>query len=185
MIELHCYARHMPLANDYPRQTCSVARSLEIVGERWTLLIVRDAFYGVRRFGDFATHLDIPRAVLATRLKTLVAEDVLRREPGAGGHDEYALTDKGLRLWPIVRDLMAWGDEFYTAQEGRRVFRHAEDDGLLDATGRCEFCGAVPAVADTVIELGPNFDGRHRRDDAVSRAMWPRHRLLEPIRVGA
>jgi DNA-binding HxlR family transcriptional regulator len=175
----------MPLANDYPMQTCSVARSLEIVGERWTLLIVRDAFYGVRRFGDFAVHLDIPRAVLATRLKTLVAEDVLRREPGAGGHDEYALTDKGLRLWPIVRDLMAWGDEYYTPEDGRRLFRHATDDGLLDPSGRCESCGNVPEVADTVVELGPGFGPEHRRHDPVSDAMWPRHRLLEPIRLSA
>jgi DNA-binding HxlR family transcriptional regulator len=172
----------MPLGNDYAGQVCSVARSLEIVGERWTLLIVRDAFYGVRRFGDFATHLDIPRAVLATRLKALVAEDVLRREPGGGGHDEYALTDKGLRLWPVVRNLMAWGDEYYTPPDARRVFRHADDDGLLDPAGRCEACGGVPDIADTVIELGPGFAPHRRRDDAVSRAIGPRHRLLEPVR---
>ncbi|MGI8713455.1 MAG: winged helix-turn-helix transcriptional regulator [Solirubrobacteraceae bacterium] len=175
----------MPLANDYPRQTCSVARSLEVVGERWTLLIVRDAFYGVRRFGDFATHLDIPRAVLATRLKTLVAEDVLRREPGPGGHDEYALTEKGVRLWPVVRDLMAWGDEYYTPQAARRVFRHDADDGTLDPSGRCATCGEVPDVADTVIELAPGFGSFRRRDDPVTRAIGARHRLLEPVRAGA
>ncbi len=119
----------MPLPNDYASQSCSVARSLEIVGERWTMLIVRDAFYGVRRFGDFVTHLDIPRAVLAARLKNLVAEGVMVREPGAGGHDEYALTEKGRRLWPVMRELMAWGDQYYAPRGPRRVLTHAADGG--------------------------------------------------------
>src|ERR1700684_1700595 len=66
----------MPLPHDYAIQQCSLARALEVVGERWTLLIVRDAFFGVRRFGDFAHHLRIPRAVLAQRLETLVAHGV-------------------------------------------------------------------------------------------------------------
>ena len=73
----------MALPNDYAGQACSLARALEIVGERWTLLIVRDAFFGVRRFGDFAAHLRIPRAVLAERLKSLTAAGVLTR--GTGG----------------------------------------------------------------------------------------------------
>ena len=96
----------MALPNDYAGQACSLARSLEIIGERWTLLIVRDAFWGVRRFADFIDHLGIPRAVLASRLKTLVAAGVLTRVAGER-HLEYELTDKGTKLWPIVRDLMA------------------------------------------------------------------------------
>ena len=67
----------MALPNDYAGQACSLARTLEVIGERWTLLIVRDAFFGVRRFGDFAAHLGIPRAVLAERLKSLTAAEVL------------------------------------------------------------------------------------------------------------
>ena len=74
----------MALPNDYAGQACSLARTLEVVGERWTLLIVRDAFYGVRRFGDFAAHLGIPRAVLAERLKSLTAAGVLARVPAWG-----------------------------------------------------------------------------------------------------
>ncbi len=126
----------MPLPSDYSAQTCSVARSLEVLGERWTLLIVRDAFFGVRRFGDFVAHLDIPRAVLAARLKALVAEDVLARVTGGSGRDEYELTEKGTKLWPIVRDLMAWGDEFYAPAGPLRVLRHGADDGVLDRFGR-------------------------------------------------
>src|SRR5689334_13383651 len=96
----------MALPSTYADGNCSLARALEIVGERWTLLIVRDAFYGVRRFGDFATQLDIPRASLATRLKSLVEEGVLARDEDA---KEYRLTPKGIALWPAVRALMAWG----------------------------------------------------------------------------
>ena len=72
----------MPLPKDYSGQQCSLARALEIVGERWTLLIVRDAFFGVRRFGDFVAHLGIPRAVLADRLSSLTSEDVLSGHRG-------------------------------------------------------------------------------------------------------
>jgi DNA-binding HxlR family transcriptional regulator len=173
----------MPLPSDYTSQSCSVARSLEIIGERWTLLIVRDAFYGVRRFGDFVTHLDIPRAVLAARLKTLVAEGVLVREPGPSGRDEYALTDKGTRLWPVIRELMAWGDQHYAPRGPRRVLTHAADGGRLDAEGRCAECGADVAVADTVVAPGPGFDPAERRDDPVTEAMGRPVRLLEPLRV--
>src|SRR6516162_8127484 len=75
------------LPREYPAESCPIARSLEIVGERWTLLIVRDAFYGVRRFSDFHSHLGIPKAVLAERLAFLVEQRVLTKEAG-----EYELT---------------------------------------------------------------------------------------------
>ncbi|MER7909018.1 helix-turn-helix domain-containing protein, partial [Streptomyces sp. NPDC096068] len=69
----------MALGKDYARQQCSIARALEVVGERWTLLVVRDAFYGVRRYSDFLAHLGVPRAVLAARLQALVEVGVLER----------------------------------------------------------------------------------------------------------
>jgi DNA-binding HxlR family transcriptional regulator len=173
----------VPLPNDYAGQSCSVARALEIVGERWTLLIIRDAFYGVRRYGDFITHLGIPRAVLASRLKTLVAEGVLAREPGPGGHDEYALTDKGQRLWPVLRELMAWGDSFYAPRGPRRMLTHAADDGPIDANGRCGTCGAVVQAPNTVSAPGPGFDPAERRDDPVTAAIGHPRRLLDPLRL--
>jgi DNA-binding HxlR family transcriptional regulator len=173
----------MPLPSDYSAQTCSIARSLEVLGERWTLLIVRDAFFGVRRFGDFVGHLDIPRAVLTARLKTLVEEGVLTRVPGESGRDEYELTDKGTKLWPVVRDLMAWGDEFYAPVGPLRILRHSADDGALDSHGRCATCGAIVPAAETTIEPGPGFGHGDRRDDAVSRVIARPRRLLEPVRV--
>ena len=95
----------MGLPREYLDQECGLARSLEIVGERWTLLIIRDAFYGVRRFSDFRDHLGIPRAVLTERLNFLVEQGVLERLTASSGRDEYALTDKGVRLWPAIWSL--------------------------------------------------------------------------------
>src|ERR1700719_763307 len=96
----------MALPKDYAGQRCSLSRALEGVGERWTLLIMRDAFFGVRRFGDFAAHLGVPRAVLTERLESLREAGVLAETRGSHGYSEYVLTDKGLSLWPVVRDLL-------------------------------------------------------------------------------
>ena len=172
----------MPLPNDYAGQKCSAARTLEVIGERWTLLIVRDAFYGVKRFGDFAAHLDIPRAVLTNRLNSLIQEGVLERVPGPGAREEYGLTDKGTKLWSVVRDLMAWGDEFYSERGPRRVFHHADDDGVLDANGRCQTCGAQAGVADTIVVPGPGYEPSVHDGGMIDAAFARPRRLLEPIR---
>ena len=111
----------MTLPNDYAGQACSLARSLEIIGERWTLLIIRDSFWGVRRFDDFVGHLRMPRAVLASRLKTLVAAGVMTRVAGER-HLEYELTDKGAALWPVVFSLMRG------AADGRRQLGNRRAD---------------------------------------------------------
>lgn len=173
----------MPLPREYGGQACSLARTLEIIGERWTLLIVRDAFYGVRRFGDFVGHLDVPRAVLTERLSTLVDADVMERVQGDHGHPEYVLTDKGRRLWPAVRSLIAWGDDFYSTDGPRRVFQHADDDGALDEFGVCAACGRPVTAQDTVIAPGPGLATSAPRTDPVTVALASAHRLLEPLRV--
>jgi DNA-binding HxlR family transcriptional regulator len=170
----------MALPSTYADRNCSLARALEVVGERWTLLIVRDAFYGIRRFGDFATQLGIPRAVLTNRLKLLVREGVLTRDD-AGGTVEYRLTGKGIELWPIVRALMAWGDAFYSPAGVKRALRHDGDGGLLDHEGRCEKCGSVVPVPETRIEPGPGFEPAPSGPDPVSAALNTPRRLLEPL----
>lgn len=157
-----------------------MARSLEIVGERWTLLIMRDAFYGVRRFTDFARHLDIPRAVLTERLGSLVEHGLLSRVPGPGGRDQYTLTDKGLSLWPVLRSLVAWGDEYYAPEGRRRIMQHADCRTELDANGACPTCGVIPSPGDVVIVPGPGMESRSA-DDPITLALAGPHRLLEPV----
>ncbi|GGT71922.1 MULTISPECIES: winged helix-turn-helix transcriptional regulator [Streptomyces] len=172
----------MPLPRDYSGQTCALARSMEIIGERWTLLIVRDAFCGVRRFGEFAAHLRLPRAVLTDRLTTLTEAGVLERKPDTGRRDVYVLTPKGIALWPAVRALTAWGDAFYGVGSGpRRVFRHATDDAPLADDGRCTGCGAPVVVGDILVTPGPGLAAAAEDDDPVTRALARPHRLLQPL----
>ena len=97
------------LGKDYENQDCALARTLEAIGERWTLLIIRDAFYGVRRFSELQAHLDIPKAVLSDRLSGLVDDGILERrpDPDHAGRHLYELTAAGRDLWPAVSELLA------------------------------------------------------------------------------
>jgi DNA-binding HxlR family transcriptional regulator len=169
----------MALPNDYTGQACSLARSLEIIGERWTLLIVRDAFFGVRRFADFLDHLRLPRAVLASRLKNLTAAGVMTRVAGER-HHEYELTDKGKALWPVVLSLLSWGDDFCSPGGPRRLFRHAADDGQVDQSGRCDRCGKPVPAADVIVAPGPGLEPSDQ--SWVTVALASPRRLLEPLR---
>ncbi|MFC4945920.1 winged helix-turn-helix transcriptional regulator [Pseudonocardia sp. GCM10023141] len=171
----------MALPREYAQQACSMARTLEVVGERWSLLIVRDAFFGVRRFNDFSGHLAVPRAVLTERLAFLVAEGVLDRVPGPGRRFEYELTDKGLALWPVVRALAYWGDTFYSPHGARRVFEHAGCGGAVNRGGRCVACGAAVAVAATTMRPGPGFEQLREDADPISVVLAQPRLLLEPV----
>jgi DNA-binding HxlR family transcriptional regulator len=169
----------MPLPSDYAKQDCRLARALEIVGERWTLLIVRDAFYGVRRYNDFLVHLDIPRAVLAVRLQTLIGAGIMERLPYHEGATrvEYVLTGKGRALWPAIYALAQWGEEFLGDGDPRRLFFHV-DCARVDAAGVCPRCGRQ--VPPEELEMRPGTVGRPRTD-AVAVALERPHRLLHPL----
>jgi DNA-binding HxlR family transcriptional regulator len=171
----------MALPRDYTTQACSLARALEVVGERWTLLILRDAFYGVRRFSDFLVHLKIPRAVLADRLGALVSAGVLERVAGPGSYDEYALTGKGTQLWPAVRCLTWWGDDHYAPAGPRRVLHHATCGTEVDQRDVCPACDAVIEVKDLIISPGPGLPKQTEEADPVTIALQDPHRLLEPL----
>jgi DNA-binding HxlR family transcriptional regulator len=99
----------MPAKTDLARLNCSLARALNVVGDWWTLLIVRDAALGVRRFSEFRESLGLARNILADRLQRLVEAGVLRRE-GPDARPTYALTEKGRALLPALAALMQWGD---------------------------------------------------------------------------
>ncbi|MDQ0991101.1 helix-turn-helix domain-containing protein [Streptomyces sp. V3I7] len=171
----------MALGKDYATQECSIARALEVVGERWTLLVVRDALYGVRRYNDFLVHLGIPRAVLAARLQTLTAEGILekRRYQESPPRDEYVLTDRGIGLWPTLRALGLWGREQFTGTRPLRYFRHADCGTELGPYGECGACGTVVPVEDVLMEPGPGLDPDPA--DPVSRVLLRPKRLLEPL----
>jgi DNA-binding HxlR family transcriptional regulator len=167
------------LGRDYAHQPCSLARTLDVIGERWTLLIVRDAFYGVRRFSDFQAHLDIPKAVLSDRLSGLVEDGVLARrpDPSHAGRHLYELTPAGRDLWPAVHALLTWGE--LHRGPGGRIFKHVACGTPIDGRGDCPRCGVTPAPQDLVTEPLP--DRPSRRDDPVALALREPHRLLEPL----
>lgn len=126
----------------YSAENCSVARTLAVVGEKWTLLLLREAFYGVRRFADFQANLGIARNLLATRLSTLVDHGILRRtayqEPGSRPRQEYRLTDKGRDLFPALVALLQWGDAYLADPAGPAVvIQHQDCDQPVRAILRC------------------------------------------------
>ena len=171
----------MALPSTYTEPNCSLARALEVIGERWTLLIIRDAVFGVRRFGDFATQLRLPRAVLTSRLKTLVREGVLVREQDTAGVVEYRLTERGIALWPAVHALTRWGDESYSPTGSKRAFRHEEDGGLIGEQNRCEICGVQVPVTGIRTEPGPGYAPTDVELDPVSKAISQPRLLLDPV----
>ena len=100
---------------------CSLAQSLEIVGERWSLLIIRDTAFGIRRFDDIQKSLGIARNILTQRLSKLTNEGVLVRARGKAGRMEYQLTDKGWDLQPLLLSLFQWGEKYQPHPEGERM----------------------------------------------------------------
>jgi DNA-binding HxlR family transcriptional regulator len=168
----------MPLGSDYASQHCAIARSLEIVGERWTLLIIRDLFYGVRRYNDLRKHIGAPSATLAQRLTALVDAGVVARVPGAGARDEYELTERGRALWPVIRELGNWGRECLDPAD-RHAYTHAACGTVL-VDGRCPTCDATPAAEEVVMHPA---ERQPDAPDPVTRALARPHRLLEPLAI--
>lgn len=168
------------LPRDYEGQACALARSLEVVGERWTLLILRDLFFGVLRFSELQTHLDVPRAVLSARLARLVETGVVARRPYRRGRDEFVLTEAGMELWPIVHRLMQWGERHLIDDGPVRLFSHASCGTDLSPQGNCPSCGLEPPPEDIEMRPGPGVSTVVRRD-AVTSALRRPHRLLTPV----
>lgn len=128
----------------FAEMNCSVARTLEVVGEWWTMLVVREAFNGTRRFDDFQARLGIARNVLATRLQSLVDHGILerRRYQERPERFEYRLTDKGRDLYPVLITMMRWGDKWEAGPEGPPVrLVHESCQHEPDPVLTCSHCG--------------------------------------------
>jgi len=160
------------LQRDYPDQVCSIARSLEVIGERWTLLILRDALLGIEHFEDFQDKLGIASNVLTNRLKLLCDEGVLERLPDEKrpGRPKYVLTDKGRELAPALIVLIKWGDRHYPTPCGPpQLTGHAGCGGEAGADFRCERCRQHGGRGE--IELPPGPGAPHTaRSERAERA---------------
>ena len=145
---------------DYDSQVCSVARTVQVLGDRWTMLVLRDIFNGVRRFADLGQHLGIARDVLAKRLGVLVDEGLIRRvpyqEPGARTRYEYRLTDAGRELRPVLLALQEWGDRHRATPEGppARLF-HAGCGAPVHVDVRCAEGHEIGPRTHLTLEPGP------------------------------
>jgi DNA-binding HxlR family transcriptional regulator len=157
------------LARDYPKLASSTARCLEVVGERWTLLVVRDVFSGNRRFEEMQRSLGVARNVLSARLQGLVDEGILERRPYSEHppRHEYFLTEKGLDLWPVLVALMAWGDKYSPRPGGAPiVLEHKGCGGRMNDRRICERCGQHLTVREARAVPGPGAKDAEAEVDA-------------------
>jgi DNA-binding HxlR family transcriptional regulator len=140
----------------YTADNCSIGRTLEIIGERWTILVLRESFFGVRRFDEFQRNLGIARNILAARLQTLVGAGLLerRRYQERPERFEYRLTQKGRDMYPAMIAIKAWGDKHAADPEGPSVtLMHGDHEFAPDI--RCAECGEVVEARDISPIPGP------------------------------
>lgn len=166
--------------DDIDLQVCSVARALSVVGERWTLLILRDAFLGTRRFERFQASLGITRHRLSERLNKLVEQGVLtrvryREKPP---RHEYRLTRKGLALYPVLMTLGRWGDEWMDRGEGAPVeYFHQDCARKMQPVLTCSECGDALRPQRVTPMVGPAL-ARHIAEVREGETSLPAFPLL-------
>jgi DNA-binding HxlR family transcriptional regulator len=144
--------------NELEQEDCSVARTLAIIGDRWTLLILRECFLRIRRFDDFQKRLEIGRPILTDRLQKLTAASVLTKMAYSQRpvRYEYRLTEKGLDLYPVIMAIVHWGDVHLAGELGRPLLhRHLPCGHLFDPVAVCSECRQARWAHDVRVEAGP------------------------------
>jgi DNA-binding HxlR family transcriptional regulator len=152
---------------EFEGQNCSIARSLAVVGERWTLLILREVLLGRRRYEEIRRNTGVATNILADRLETLVARGVLeRRHARDSDAVEYAATEKGAALAPVLIALMQWGDRYEdpTGDGPPRVAVHTACDHDTRAVLTCSHCGDAIDPRELKMRPGPGADERQSRE---------------------
>ena len=138
---------------------CSLAQSLEIVGERWSLLIIRDTAFGIRRFDHIQQSLGIARNILTQRLSKLTNEGILVKARGKAGRMEYQLTDKGWDLQPLLLSLFQWGEKYQPHPEGERMcFVDSTSGNPIQPMAVRSSDGRLLKSADVWAKRGPGLD---------------------------
>ncbi|HZC14765.1 MAG TPA: helix-turn-helix domain-containing protein [Thermoleophilaceae bacterium] len=148
------------LPRTYDSQVCSIARALETIGDRWTLLVIRDLFLGLRRFEDLQRDLGVARNVLTDRLGRLVEDGIVERRLYQERPEryEYRLTAKGLDLWPVMISLMKWGDRHSPDEGGApTVVVHRDCGGEIDERFNCRRCGEPIDVRSAQVLRRPDL----------------------------
>lgn len=154
-----------PPALDWSVDNCTIARAMEILGEKWTVVVLREVFSGIRRFDDMRVRTGIPRQVLTNRLAALVGHGVLRREPyqepGARVRHEYRLTEKGFDLYPMLLAVAEWGNRYLADPQGPPIsYAHRDCGAEIRVAMRC---AGGHEVSDNRAVLPRPGPGTHRR----------------------
>jgi DNA-binding HxlR family transcriptional regulator len=149
-----------PAALDFSVETCTISRAMEILGEKWTLVVLREVFNGIRRFDDMRVRTGVPRQVLTNRLAALVERGLLRREPyrepGARERHEYRLTGKGFDIYPVLVAVKAWGDRYLADPEGPPLtFVHRDCGAEVHAEIHCADGHELAEPRDVLPRPGP------------------------------
>jgi DNA-binding HxlR family transcriptional regulator len=163
-------ATRSPEALDWSIDNCTVQRALAVLGDRWTFVVLREVFNGIRRFDDMRVRTSIPRQVLSDRLAMLVSQGLLRREPyrqpSQRQRFEYRLTQKGLDLYPILVALNEWGTEYYADALGSPLaFRHRHCQGEVSIALHCSEGHEITEVREVLPAPGPG--ARRVRDHSA------------------
>ncbi|MET9489500.1 helix-turn-helix domain-containing protein [Nocardia sp. NPDC006630] len=144
---------------------CTVARTVDLIGDWWTPLVLREAFYGAKRFDDFERTLGLSRNVLTQRLTRLVEEDLMEKVPyqTRPPRHEYHLTPKGRDFFPVIAAMMHWGDTWLSPEAGPPITLHhntCHHDTHAEVV--CAHCRTPLHHTDVSVHLGPGFPARHR-----------------------
>jgi DNA-binding HxlR family transcriptional regulator len=159
------------LGKTYDSQVCSIARALDLVGERWSLLIIRDAlFAGTTRYVEFQRRLRIATNVLQSRLDGFVSTGIMQRRRGSSAGPEYVLTDMGRDLAPALIALTQWGDR-WAAPDGPPIrYNHETCGAAVRVDITCATCGTLAGPGEVLARLGPGMPAEHAERMAAVRA---------------
>lgn len=174
------------LWSELDKEPCSVARTLSVIGDRWTLLVLRDCFLKVRRFEDFQNRLGIGRPVLADRLQKLVDNFVLTKVAYQERplRYEYRLTHKGLDLYPVVMSIVHWGDVHMADKKGPPLrHRHRTCGHLFEPVQVCSECNEALDPRQVRVEIGPGArDPAHLPIDEFNEKTAEARKIRAPKR---
>src|SRR5258705_3578939 len=161
---------------DIGEQTCSIARTLSVIGDRWSMLILREAFLRTRRFEDFQAHIGATRHVLADRLQKLVEHGILERVQyqDRPPRFEYKLTEKGRDLYPVITSLLGWGDRWMADEDGPPIeLVHRNCGHRMVPVPSCPHCGERVTARDVTAQPGAAAAQRGSRRQRATEKTAP------------
>ena len=159
-----------PEALNWSTDNCTIERAVGVFGDRWSFLVLREVFSGIRRFDDLRVRTRIPKQVLSSRLASLIDAGLLRREPyrepGQRTRQEYRLTQKGLDLYPVLVALLDWGNRYAVDVDGPPIEAvHRECGGSVHAALACSAGHELESTRDVIFRIGPGARPAEPRTD--------------------